>query len=185
VHGTAQARERPTRPVPSSRPELRSIIRSPGLFNWDQNPRTGALQTHCRLRVSRLRILLAGLELTSLGTSGRCALKPRHRLGASFFLAATDYGNSHDARRLPGPFHHGGEVAKTGVACRHRSYGAVASCPARQGRPVVASLAQPREISPAPDRCRTVFQQLRNRRLYVGGSRYEVGQIFLSLWYTA
>jgi hypothetical protein len=28
-------------------------------------------------------------------------------------------------------------------------------------------------------------QQLRNRRLYVGGSRYEVGQIFLSLWYTA
>jgi len=29
---------------------------------------------------------------------------------------------------------------------------------------------------------RMVCQQLRNRRLYVGGSRYEVGQIFLSLW---
>src|SRR5262249_44346029 len=29
------------------------------------------------------------------------------------------------------------------------------------------------------------FQQLRNRRLYVGNSPYEVGQIFLSLWYTA
>jgi hypothetical protein len=30
-----------------------------------------------------------------------------------------------------------------------------------------------------------LFQQLRNRRLHIGGSRYEVGQIFLSLWYTA
>jgi hypothetical protein len=51
---------------------------------WDPHPRTGSL--HLRLRVSRLGVLLDGLE-RSLGTSGSCALKPRHTLGASFFLA--------------------------------------------------------------------------------------------------
>jgi hypothetical protein len=58
------------------------------------------------------------------------------------------------------------------------SSSALSSASGHRKKPLIARTLQ-------AEQKRVVCQQLRNRRLYVGGSRYEVGQIFLSLWYTA